>query len=195
MKRLVAAALLLGIVGAIVFVAVDRSKPEWYQRLRYPLEYQGLVRENARTFDVDPALIAAVIYAESRFRPDAVSEAGAIGLMQLLPETGRWIAATGGERFRVKDLYNPKVNVRYGAFYLGRLLEKYGDVRFALAAYHAGQGNADRWLAGNGEIGFPDTRAYVENVLAFRDIYRDTYESQLRPAARANASTAGSAPG
>lgn len=180
MKRLVAAAVFLAVVGAIVFVAVDRSKPEWYQRLRYPLEYQELVRKNARTFDVDPALIAAVIYTESRFRPDAVSEAGAIGLMQLLPETGRWIAATGGERFRVEDLYDPKVNVRYGSFYLDLLLEKYGDVRFALAAYHAGQANADRWLAGSGEIVFPDTRAYVANVLEFRDIYRETYETQLR---------------
>lgn len=189
MKRLAVAALLLGTVAAIVFVAVDLSKPEWYQRLRYPLEYQGLVRQNARTFDVDPALIAAVIYAESRFRSDAVSEAGAIGLMQLLPETGKWIAATGGERFRVRDLYDPKVNVRYGSFYLDRLLDKYGDVRFALAAYHAGQGNADRWLAGSGEIGFPDTRAYVENVLEFRDVYRNTYESQLRPKARASASS------
>jgi soluble lytic murein transglycosylase len=188
-KRLIGAVALLGIVGEIVFVAVDRSKPEWYQRLRYPLEYQELVRKNARTFDVDPALIAAVIYAESRFRPDAVSEAGAIGLMQLLPETGRWIAATGGERFRVKDLYDPKVNVRYGSFYLDRLLDKYGDVRFALAAYHAGQGNADRWLAGDGEIGFPDTEAYVASVLEFRDIYRETYESLLRPPAPASASS------
>lgn len=191
MKRLVAAVLFLTVVGAIVFVAVDRSKPEWYQRLRYPLEYQELVRKNARTFDVDPALIAAVIYAESRFRTDAVSEAGAIGLMQLLPETGRWIAATGGERFRVEDLYDPKVNVRYGSFYLGRLLEKYGDVRFALAAYHAGQGNADRWLAGNGRIDFPDTRAYVTNVLEFRDIYRETYETQLRLKRQAGTVSAG----
>jgi soluble lytic murein transglycosylase len=190
-KRLVAAVLFLAVVGAIVFVAVDRSKPEWYQRLRYPLEYQELVRKNARTFDVDPALIAAVIYAESRFRPDAVSEAGAIGLMQLLPETGKWIAATGGERFRVKDLYDPKVNVRYGSFYLDRLLDKYGNVRFALAAYHAGQGNADRWLASSGEIGFPDTRAYVANVLEFRDIYRATYERQLRVRGEPSAVSAG----
>lgn len=191
MRRLVTAAVFLAVVGAIVFVAVDRSKPDWYQRLRYPLEYQELVRKNARTFDVDPALIAAVIYAESRFRPDAVSEAGAIGLMQLLPETGRWIAATGGERFRVKDLYDPKVNVRYGSFYLGRLLDKYVDVRFALAAYHAGQGNADRWLADRGEIAFPDTRAYVANVLEFRDIYRETYESQLRLRGQTGAVSAG----
>jgi soluble lytic murein transglycosylase len=178
-KRVLLAGTLLIVIAAAVVFAVDRSSPEWYQKLRYPLEYQQLVRKNARTFDVDPALIAAVIYAESRFDPEVVSEAGAIGLMQLLPETGKWIAATGGEPFRVKDLYDPKVNVRYGSFYLDRLLKKYGDVRFALAAYHAGQGNADRWLAGNGEIGFADTRSYVENVLEFRDIYRDTY-AELR---------------
>lgn len=191
MRRLIAALLFLAIVGGIVFVAVDRSKPEWYQRLRYPLEYQELVRKNARTFDVDPALIAAVIYAESRFQPDAVSEAGAIGLMQLLPETGKWIAATGGERFRVRDLYDPKVNVRYGSFYLGQLLDKYRNVRFALAAYHAGQTNADRWLADNGRIGFPETSSYVANVLEFRDIYRETYEGQLRLRGQVSAASAG----
>jgi soluble lytic murein transglycosylase len=185
-KRLAAAVVLLAVIGGIVFVVVDRSKPEWYQRLRYPLEYQELVRRNARTFDIDPALIAAVIYAESRFHPDAVSEAGAIGLMQLLPVTGKWIATTGGERFRVRNLYDPKINVRYGSFYLDRLLDKYDDVRFALAAYHAGQSNADRWLAGNGTIGFPDTRAYVDNVLEFREIYRRTYAGQLRVEGQGN---------
>ena len=180
MKRLVLSLVLLGSIAGIVFLVVDRAEPDWYQRLRYPLEYRQLVRKSARTYDVDPALIAAVIYRESRFKPDAVSDAGAIGLMQLLPETGKWIAATtGGERFRINDLYDPKVNVRYGSFYLGELIEKYGSVRFALAAYHAGQTNADRWLAAEGEIGFPDTRAYVDDVLELRDVYRDTYKEQL----------------
>jgi soluble lytic murein transglycosylase len=180
-KRLVSAVLLLAVIATVVFVAVDRSKPDWYQRLRYPLDYQQLVRKNARAYGVDPALIAAVIYAESRFKSDAVSDAGAIGLMQLLPETGKWIAVTtGGDRFRVSDLYKPKINVRYGSFYLDLLLEKYEDVRFALAAYHAGQRNADRWLAGGGQIGFADTRDYVDEVLELREVYRDTYGKQLR---------------
>jgi soluble lytic murein transglycosylase len=180
-KRLLAAVLLFAAIGGIVFFAVDRSKPDWYQRLRYPLEYDQLVRRSAQSYDLDPALVAAVIYTESRFEPDAVSDVGAIGLMQLLPETGKWIAKTTGRtRFRVGDLYDPKVNVRYGAFYLGRLLEKYGDVRFALAAYHAGQSNADRWLAGNGKIGFSDTRAYVDGVLEAREVYRKAYPKALR---------------
>jgi soluble lytic murein transglycosylase len=176
MKRLLVFLLLLAAVAAVIFVAVDRTKPDWYQRLRYPLEYEQLVRRSARAYGVDPALVAAVIYSESRFEADAVSSAGAIGLMQLLPETGRWIATTtGGVRFRVRDLYNPRINVRYGTFYLGRLLEKYDDVRLALAAYHAGQTNADRWLARGGEIGFPDTRAYVDTVLEAREAYREAY--------------------
>jgi soluble lytic murein transglycosylase len=179
-KRLVLSLVLLGSIAGIVFVVVDRAEPDWYQRLRYPLEYRQLVRKSAKTYDVDPALVAAVIYRESRFEPDALSDAGAIGLMQLLPETGKSIAATtGGERFRVEDLYDPKINVRYGSFYLGELLEKYGSVRFALAAYHAGQTNADRWLAGEGKIGFPDTRAYVEEVLELRSVYRETYGKEL----------------
>lgn len=182
MRRLVLAALLLAAIGGIVFVAVDRSKPDWYQRLRYPLEYEQLVRRTARAYDVEPALVAAVIYTESRFEPSAVSEAGAIGLMQLLPETGEWIAATTGrKRFRVRDLFDPKINVRFGSYYLGELLEKYrGNVRIALAAYHAGQTNADRWLAKDGEIEFPETRQYVENVLEARAVYREVYGSELR---------------
>jgi soluble lytic murein transglycosylase len=181
MRRLVIATALLAAIAAIVFVAVDRSKPDWYQRMRYPLEYEQLVRRNARAYEVDPTLIAAVIYAESRFEPRVVSDAGAIGLMQLLPETGEWIAArTGGERFRVRDLYNPRINVRYGSYYLGELLDKYdGNVRIALAAYHAGQGNADRWLADDGAIGFPDTAQYVADVLEAREVYRDTYGLKL----------------
>jgi soluble lytic murein transglycosylase len=184
MRRLIVAALLLAAIGGIVFIAVDRSKPEWYQRMRYPLEYEQLVRKNARVYDVDPTLIAAVIYSESRFKPRVVSEAGAIGLMQLLPRTGKWIAATtGGEKFRVRDLYDPKVNVRFGSYYLGELLDKYdGNVRIALAAYHAGQTNADRWLAKDGEIGFPDTLQYVDNVLEAQDVYREAYGRDLRGA-------------
>lgn len=181
MKRLVLSLLALGALVGIAFLVVDQSKPDWYSKLRYPLEYRQLVVRSARDYDVDPALIAAVIYRESRFQPDAVSSAGAIGLMQLLPETGEWIAATtGGQRFRVGDLYDPKVNVRFGSWYLGQLLDKYeGDVRFALAAYHAGQSNADRWLAEGREIGFPDTRAYVDDIVELRAIYRDTYGTEL----------------
>jgi soluble lytic murein transglycosylase len=177
MRRLAVALLILAALGGGIAAWVASSKPDWYERFRYPLKYEQLVLGNARTFDLDPALIAAVIYAESRFRADVVSDAGAIGLMQLLPETGEWIASTtGGDRFEVDDLYDPRTNVRYGSYYLGELLEKYdGNTRIALAAYHAGQTNADKWLARGGRIGFADTRAYVKSVLEAQDVYRGAY--------------------
>jgi soluble lytic murein transglycosylase len=135
---------------------------------------------HAENYDLDAALLAAVIYRESKFDPDARSSSGAIGLMQLLPETAKGIALnTGGSRFRVRDLYDPEINVRYGAFYLRRLLRKYGEDRLALAAYNAGQRNVDEWLAANEGIAFAETREYVEDVLELRDVYARAYEDEL----------------
>ena len=97
-------------------------------RIRYPLEYESIVRGHARNYRLDPALLAAVIYQESKFRPTVKSKSGAIGLMQLLPDTAKGIAIhTGGTQFRVHDLYNPELNVRYGSWYLRHLLDRYGD--------------------------------------------------------------------
>jgi len=96
--------------------------------------------------------------------------------MQLLPDTAKGIATlTGGSRFRVEDLYDPEINVRYGAFYLRRLLRKYGDMRTALAAYNAGQANVDRWIADGKGIAFAETRDYVHDVLRLEQVYRDAY--------------------
>jgi soluble lytic murein transglycosylase len=159
------------------FFALEEKMPGWYARFRYPLEYDHIVLGHAKNYDLDPALLAAVIYRESKFDPDALSSEGAIGLMQLLPETARGIALnTGGSRFRVQDLYDPEINVRYGSFYLRRLLNKYGEERLALAAYNAGQSNVDRWLAAAGEIEFAETRSYVADVLEARDIYTRAYD-------------------
>jgi soluble lytic murein transglycosylase len=175
-------------LAAVVFVAAvaagllyaEVTKPSWYARIRYPLEYDHIVRGHAENYDLDPALLAAVIYRESKFDPDARSSSGAIGLMQLLPDTAKGIALhTGGSRFRVSDLYDPEINVRYGAFYLQRLLRKYGDERLALAAYNAGQANVDEWLASGGDIRFPETREYVEDVLEVRDVYARAYADEL----------------
>jgi soluble lytic murein transglycosylase len=177
MRRLLIAAVLLSVALAGVFLYVREAEPGWAMRLRYPLEYRSIVEGHAENYDLDPALLAAVIYRESRFDPDAVSEAGAIGLMQLLPDTAKGIATyTGGSKFQVEDLRDPEINVRYGAFYLRRLLRKYGgDVELALAAYHAGQGNVDGWLARGEGILFPETREYVDDVIRLREIYRDAY--------------------
>jgi soluble lytic murein transglycosylase len=86
---------------------------------------------------------------------------------------------TGGTAFRVEDLYNPEINVRYGAWYLRHLLEKYGDERTALAAYNAGQDNVDRWRRGGQVIQFAETRAYVQRVEELKKIYRDAYGKEL----------------
>jgi soluble lytic murein transglycosylase len=179
MRRLAVAVVALAAVAAAATWVV-RTEPEWYDRLRYPLEYDHIVRGHADNYDLDPALLAAVIYAESRFRADARSDAGALGLMQLMPETAQGIAArTGGSDFVLSDLFEPELNVRYGAWYLRHLLERYGDQRTALAAYHAGQGNVDDWHAAGKEIAFPETRAYVEKVLRLRDVYAHAYDAEL----------------
>ena len=181
MRRLLAVVLVLAAAGG-TFAYVDSTKPSWYARLRYPLEYEHIVVGHAQNYDLDAALIAAVIYRESKFEPDVVSDSGAIGLMQLLPETAEGIALnTGGSRFQVDDLRDPEINVRYGAFYLRRLLRKYDDERLALAAYNAGQANVDEWRAAGRGIVFEETREYVEDVLELREIYRRAYEDELRP--------------
>jgi peptidoglycan lytic transglycosylase len=179
LARLLVTTAVLVALGAAAF-AVWRSEPVWLDRIRYPLRYEEIVTTHARNYDLDPALLAAVIYTESRFHADARSSAGALGLMQLLPETGEAIAVrTGGDRFVVADLLDPELNVRYGAWYLRELERKYGSTRTALAAYHAGQGNVDRWREQGVGIQFPETRAYVENVLRLVPIYRRAYADAL----------------
>lgn len=161
-------------------LAVWKSEPVWLDRLRYPLRYEAILTTHARNYGLDPALLAAVVYTESRFRADARSSAGALGLMQLLPETGEAVALrTGGDRFVVTDLLDPEINVRYGSWYLRELLRKYGDTRLALAAYHAGQGSVDGWRARGVGIQFPETRAYVDGVLRLTPVYRRAYPAEL----------------
>ncbi len=173
---------LLAAVAAAVGVAVwtVSAEPEWYQRVRYPLRYESIVVTHARNYDLPPTHLAAVIYTESKFDADARSAAGAVGLMQLLPETAKGIALrTGGDRFVVSDLVDPEINVRYGSWYLRNLLNRYDDVRTALAAYHAGPGNVDGWRADGVGIQFPETRAYVEKVLEAQVVYADAYREEL----------------
>jgi soluble lytic murein transglycosylase len=180
--RFVVAISLALLASAGVAAWVVEAEPDWYLRARYPLEYEHIVSAHARNYDLDPALLAAVIYAESRFDPDVESSAGAVGLMQLLPGTAKGIAVrTGGDRFVVSDLRNPEINVRYGSWYLNHLRARYdGDMRLALAAYHAGQGNVDEWLAQGSGIAFPETRDYVDEVERVRGVYARAYAGELR---------------
>ena len=138
------------------------------------------MRAHARNYDLNPALLAAVIEQESKFDANARSSAGAVGLMQLQPATAQGIAKyTGGSRFVLSDLDNPEINIRYGAWYLHHLMQKYGSERLALAAYNAGQDNVDRWRAAGEGIQFSETREYVDRVERLKDIYRRAYASEL----------------
>jgi soluble lytic murein transglycosylase len=175
-RRVVPIAILVVLVAAGL-VYFRNGQPAWFERIRYPLHYEQIVRGHARNYDLDPALLAAVIYQESKFRADAKSSSGAIGLMQLRPQTAEGIAIrTGGTHFRVSDLYNPEINVRYGSWYLRHLLDKYGDEKDALAAYNAGQRNVDEWRAEGKDIQFPETRAYVDRVEHLKHVYARAYD-------------------
>ena len=179
--------MLLDLVGLAVggFAYVRSAEPGWWVRLWYPLKYDSIVRAHARNYQLDPALLAAVIYQESKFRPSVKSSSGAIGLMQLLPDTAKGIAVhTGGTRFRVDDLYNPELNVRYGSWYLRHLEEKYRDERTALAAYNAGQENVDEWRREGKGIAFGETRHYVKRVEQLKTLYRRGYGKELGPASQ-----------
>ena len=180
MRKLVAVTAVL-VVAAGAFLVVDETSPPWYERLRYPLRYQEFVRNHARNYGIDPALLAAVIYQESKFDATAKSGSGAIGLMQLTPRTAHGIAVrTGGSAFRIADLRNPEINIRYGCWYLQNLFRKYGEERLVLAAYNAGQGNVDRWLAeGRTSIPYVETRAYVDRVEQLKRIYFDAWRHEL----------------
>ena len=181
MTRRYAALLVMtvGVLTALVYLQ-NPGTPDFLQRIRYPLRYQQYVRAHARNYGIDPALLAAVIYQESKFDVHARSDSGAIGLMQLRPATAHGIALrTGGAAFRTSDLENPEINIRYGSWYLRHLFRKYGDERLVLAAYNAGQGNVDRWRAHGEEIQFPETRAYIDRVEDLKRIYRDAWASEL----------------
>lgn len=151
-----------------------------------PLRHASVIRRQAADKQLDPALIAGVIYAESKFEP-RTSSAGALGLMQILPETANFIAdRSGGTRFTTSDLATPAINVAYGSWYLRYLLNHYNGRELpAIAAYNAGLANVDRWLAhaggslSVGDIPFPETQAYVQRVLQAQHEYRATYPHEL----------------
>ncbi len=171
---------LFALVLAGVAVYVMKAEPQLYERVRYPLRYEEFVTGHAENYHLAPELLAAVIYQESKFDADARSASGAVGLMQLLPETGQGIAdRTGGEEWRPEDLLNPELNIRYGAWYLRHLLDKYGDEELALAAYNAGQANVDRWRERGVGIQFPETRHYVERVGELKRVYARAYAEEL----------------
>ena len=191
MRRLVVLAGGLLLVLAVLYGLYGTKGREFLERTEYPLRYPEIVRGHARTYGLDPALLAAVIYTESKFQPHARSASGAIGLMQLLPSTAEGIATrTGGTKFVASDLDNPEINVRYGAWYLRHLRQHYAGLpnstTLALAAYNAGMANVDVWARHTrpGQTlqipaAFAETSAYVKRIEHAEGVYRRLYAAQL----------------
>jgi len=190
-RRRLGALVAAGVLAfAIVAVATGLGPlGDAVREITLPLRHDDVIRQQAAEKNLDPALIAAVIYEESRFR-DQTSEAGARGLMQITPDTADFIAKhSGGVRFKQSDLATPQINIAYGSYFLRYLIDHYdGNEELAIAAYNAGVTNVDRWVAASGgpeqfdsvqNIPFPETRAYVSNVLERRQQYRDHYAKDL----------------
>jgi soluble lytic murein transglycosylase len=179
------------LAAAVLLVVIARPFAEdAVQEIALPLRHEDIIRQQAEAKDLDPSLIAGVIYVESRFR-DQTSVAGAKGLMQILPSTADYIATkSGGTAFEQGDLATPQINISYGSWYLRYLLQHYeGNELLALAAYNAGEGKVDEWYrdaSARGEdfkaeshIPFPETRNYVTRVLDVRERYRQEYRREL----------------
>lgn len=178
--------LFLGLVVLLAVVAIGIWRfdlDETIEDLALPLRHEGIIRQQAEEKDVPADLIAAVIYQESEF-VDQTSSAGARGLMQITPDTADTIEKlSGGETFVYEDLADPELNIRYGTFYLRHLLDRFdGNEAAALAAYNAGPEQAEEWGGADmdeGDITFPETRSYVDEVLESRDAYEKKYAEEL----------------
>jgi soluble lytic murein transglycosylase len=190
-RRRLALLLLTLTAAAAAAAAIAGLGPlgEAVRELTLPLRHEDIIRQQAADKDLDAALIAAVIYEESKFR-DQTSAAGAKGLMQILPSTAQFIARkSGGTQFELRDLATPQVNISYGAWYLRYLKGHYdGNTSLAVAAYNAGEGKVDEWVGSAGgvdrfdskrDIPFPETREYVAGVQKHRDEYREHYADEL----------------
>ena len=181
--RRAVALILIMLVGAAVALFVFGDVDKVVREVTLPLRHDDIIRQESRQHGVDAALVAAVINVESGFR-DQTSHADARGLMQITPDTANDIERlSGGTTFEVEDLSDPDVNIAYGTFYLRHLLDMYDDSEVAaLAAYNAGPGNVEEWGGGDlklEHIRFPETRAYVEDVLEKKDEYRAEYPREL----------------
>jgi soluble lytic murein transglycosylase len=178
----------IAVLGALLVIGLHPLK-QAVQEITLPLRHEDIIRQQAAQKHLDPALVAAVIYQESKFS-DRTSVAGARGLMQITPDTARFIAKqSGGIRFVQDDLATPQINIAYGTWYLRWLLDRYdGRQALALAAYNAGFGHVDDWVRRAGgpdtfdaktDIPFPETRSYVQHVLERRRDYARRYSREL----------------
>ena len=150
----------------------------------YPLKYEDYVEVYSKENNLSPVFVYAVIRCESNFDNEAVSSVGATGLMQIMPDTFDWINMKLDDDISYSMATDPETNIKYGCYLYGYLLNKYGRVQEALAAYHAGNGNVDKWLrdeaySSDGKtlhtIPFPTTNKYVKKVIMTENIYEKLY--------------------
>jgi soluble lytic murein transglycosylase len=190
-RRAVHIALRWGALGVVVVLGgltlLFLRGPAFWQKQYYPLHYETQIADSAARHRISPYLVAAVINAESGWRPDRSSSAGAVGLMQLMPQTAKDLATAGlvdPKRFPPSALTSPTVNIEYGTAYLRFLVGRYHEVETALAAYNAGLRHADEWKKKGGDIraaiAFPETKAYVLRVQRGRDRYQALYPTSFK---------------
>lgn len=179
---------ILIVLFLFLFVALYFFQSRWIWHLFYPLHYEREVNVSAHENSLDPYLLFAIIYVESRFHARVESRSGAIGLMQIMPRTGAWIAENKGVlTYSEEDLYDPATNISFGSWYLSHLLQRFhGNLILALAAYNAGTGNVVSWVERGvwdgtwkrrGDIPFGETRAYLEKVFFVYGRYKTIYGS------------------
>jgi soluble lytic murein transglycosylase len=175
-----------GIIFFLVFCLGLILTSPWWGRLFYPLRYKEVIARSSRRYNLDPYLLTALIYEESKFDSESRSKVGAVGLMQLMPETAQWVARKIGKNISEEELTNPETNIDIGSWYLKFLLDKYSDKRLALAAYNSGHVNVDKWLKSDpgrsveeivAAIPFKETKEFVYRVLKSERIYRILYSN------------------
>ncbi len=186
LRRLILLGILVAVAatGSVLVLTGKAVLPVASEQI-YPIRYREYVATAARQYGVDPYLVAAVIKAESGYDPVAVSTAGAVGLMQLMPDTAKWVVSLknwkGGEKPQLTD---PNDNIQLGACYLAYLADNFGgDSTAMLAAYNAGEGTVRDWIQSGGgtkafdlsDIRFPETRAFVEKVKKYQVLYQRIY--------------------
>lgn len=180
--------ILIFLLVVILLVGIGSFALVAYATVSHPVEYADIVNKNAETYDMDPILIYSIIRAESNFEPRAKSRMGALGLMQIIPDTGNWIAEKLKVEFKEESLYEPEYNIQFGSYYIAYLVDHFKDIDVALAAYNGGIGNVQKWLkdesvSRDGEslhnIPFQETKNYVEKVNDNYYIYRIFYGDEV----------------
>lgn len=178
-----AIAAVLCISAALISSAVEKNI--------YKMSYESKIHQCSEKYALSESLIEAVIFTESSWENDALSPKGAVGLMQIMPETGAWIAEKNGEEpgsFKTERLYESETNIEYGCWYLRFLLDKYdNNIKYALIAYNAGPGNLDKWLkdpvytkdGALNTIPFPQTADYIDKVYSAKEKYEEIYSEQM----------------